>query len=97
MNTPRPVAKQVGASGQISLGKEFAGRTVLIDGISRFRLRDGRIAEYFESVNGCVAMAQLGVEPPRMAKVAGKWAQRLLAEPRSVAFLARAKGVRPAG
>ncbi|CAK6697928.1 hypothetical protein VB734_13395 [Synechococcus sp. BA-124 BA4] len=31
MNTPRPVAKQVGASGQISLGKEFAGRTVLID------------------------------------------------------------------
>lgn len=25
------VVKQVGASGQISLGKEFAGRTVLID------------------------------------------------------------------
>jgi hypothetical protein len=25
------VVKQVGASGQISLGKEFAGRTALID------------------------------------------------------------------
>jgi hypothetical protein len=25
------VVKQVGASGQISLGKEFAGRTVLVD------------------------------------------------------------------
>ena len=31
MNAPRLVAKQVGASGQISLGKEYAGRTVLID------------------------------------------------------------------
>lgn len=31
MNTLRLIAKQVGASGQISLGKEFAGRTVLID------------------------------------------------------------------
>lgn len=73
---------------------EFAGRRVLIDGISRFRLRDGLIAEYHESVNGCVAMAQLGVAPERMAKVAGRWAGRLLAEPRSVAFLARAKGTR---
>ena len=31
MNTSRLVAKQVGVSGQISLGKEYAGRTVLID------------------------------------------------------------------
>ncbi|MCP9909642.1 hypothetical protein KBZ15_06940 [Cyanobium sp. BA20m-p-22] len=31
MNSSRLVAKQVGASGQISLGKEYAGRTVLID------------------------------------------------------------------
>ena len=33
MNTSRLVAKQVGLSGQISLGKEYAGRTVLIDSI----------------------------------------------------------------
>jgi hypothetical protein len=26
-----PVVKQIGASGQVSLGKEFAGRTVLVD------------------------------------------------------------------
>jgi hypothetical protein len=31
MNNSRLVAKQVGVSGQISLGKEYAGRTVLID------------------------------------------------------------------
>ena len=65
---------------------EFAGRRVVIDGMSRFRLRDGLIAEYFESVNGCVAMAQLGVAPERMAKVARKWDNRLLEEPRTVAF-----------
>ena len=68
---------------------EFAGRRVVIDGISRFRLRDGLIAEYFESVNGCVAMAQLGVAPERMAKVARKWADRLLAAPSTAAFRAR--------
>src|SRR3546814_9568901 len=39
---------------------EFAGRQVVIDGISRFRLRDGLIAEYHESVNGGIAMAPLG-------------------------------------
>ena len=27
----KPAIKQIGASGQISLGKEFAGRTVVID------------------------------------------------------------------
>lgn len=68
---------------------EFAGRRVVIDGISRFVLRDGLIAEYFESVNGCVAMAQLGVVPERMAKVARKWADRLLAEPRTRTFVER--------
>ena len=31
MKAPKQVIKQVGASGQISLGKEFAGRTVVVD------------------------------------------------------------------
>lgn len=31
MKTTRQVVKRVGASGQISLGKEFAGRTVVVD------------------------------------------------------------------
>src|ERR1700681_2378799 len=45
------------------------GKQVVIDGMSRFILRDGLIAEYRESVNGGVAMAQLGGEPDRMTKV----------------------------
>jgi ketosteroid isomerase-like protein len=75
---------------------EFAGRRVTIDGMSRFTLRDGLIAEYRESVNGCVAMSQLGVGAERMAKVARKWSDRLLATPESIAFNARAKGTRVA-
>ena len=73
---------------------KFAGNKVLIDGMSRFVLRDGLIASYHESVNGCVAMSQLGVDPERIAKVAKRWAGWLHARPESVAFAARAKGTR---
>ena len=73
---------------------QYAGRQVIIDGMSRFVLRDGLIAAYHESVNGCVAMAQLGVEPQRMAKVADRWAGWLRDRPESLAYLARAKGSR---
>ena len=52
---------------------QFEGRRVVIDGISRFVLKEGLIAEYRESVNGGVAMVQLGVEPERMAKVFQRW------------------------
>ena len=70
----------------------FAGRKVVIDGMSRFRLKDGLIADYAESVNGGVAMAQLGVEPARMAKVMDKWAGWLKAKPDTVAYLDGHKG-----
>lgn len=73
---------------------EFAGRKVLIDGMSRFVLRDGLIASYHESVNGCVAMSQLGVAPDRMAKVAKRWAGWLQDRPEAIEYLARAKGSR---
>ena len=73
---------------------KFAGNKVLIDGMSRFVLRDGLIASYHESVNGCVAMSQLGVEPERIAKVAKRWAGWLHQRPESIAFAARAKGTR---
>lgn len=66
---------------------EFAGRKVVIDGISRFRLRDGLIAEYHESVNGGIAMAQLGVAPARMDKVFRKWGDWLLARPEVQRYL----------
>lgn len=73
---------------------DFAGRRVVIDGMSRFVLRDGLIAEYRESVNGGVAMAQLGVAPERMAKVLNKWAGWLRARPETVTYEARPKGSR---
>jgi hypothetical protein len=57
-------------------------------------VRDGLIAEYRESVNGGVAMAQLGVEADRMAKVFGRWTGWLKERPETVEYLARPKGSR---
>jgi hypothetical protein len=68
---------------------EFAGREVTIDGISRFVLKDGLIEYYGESVNGGVAMAQLGVQPERMAKVFAKWAGWLRDRDTTRAYLKR--------
>ena len=73
---------------------QFAGKPVVIDGISRFILRDGLIAEYRESVNGGVAMAQLGVEPERMTKVFRRWTGWLTERPETVDYLARPKASR---
>ncbi|MFT4277893.1 MAG: nuclear transport factor 2 family protein [Rhodopseudomonas sp.] len=73
---------------------EFKGQRVVIDGISRFVLRGGLIAEYRESVNGGVAMAQLGVAPERMAKVFRKWSGWLQQRPETQDYLARPKGSR---
>lgn len=74
-----------------SLVPQFKGRFVVIDGMSRFVIRDGLIAEYRESVNGGVAMAQLGVEPERMSKVMSRWAAALASREATVEFLRRAK------
>jgi hypothetical protein len=60
---------------------EFRGNRIVIDGTSRFILKDGLIGEYFESVNGGVAMMQLGVQPERIAKVLRRWSDRLLTDP----------------
>ena len=73
---------------------EFAGKFVVIDGMSRFELRDGLISDYRESVNGGVAMAQLGVAAPRIAKVLARWGQQMVDQPTTQAFLARARGSR---
>lgn len=71
---------------------EFAGQRVVIDGMSRFALRDGLIHDYSESVNGGVAMVQLGVAPARVAKVLSRWADQLHARPAVQAYLAREGG-----
>jgi ketosteroid isomerase-like protein len=73
---------------------QFAGKRVVIDGMSRFVIRDRLIAEYRESVNGGVAMAQLGVEPARMAKVFSRWSGWLQERGETQAYLARPKGSR---
>ena len=74
--------------------EQFKGRRVVIDGMSRFIVRDGLIAEYRESVNGGVAMAQLGVEPERMTKVFKRWTGWLMERPETTDYLARPKGSR---
>ena len=81
-------------SSFVSKIPQFEGRHVVIDGMSRFVIRDGLIAEYRESVNGGVAMAQLGVEPDRMSKVFGRWTGWLRERPETVDYLARPKGTR---
>ena len=73
---------------------QFQGKPVVIDGMSRFIVRDGLIAEYRESVNGGVAMAQLGVEPERMTKVFKRWTGWLKERPETVDYLARPDGSR---
>jgi hypothetical protein len=73
------------------------GNTGYAWSLSRFVFRGGLIESYHESVNGCVAMSQLGVEPERIAKVAKRWAGWLNERPEAVEFMARAKGTRRAG
>ena len=73
---------------------QFAGKTVVIDGMSRFIVRDGLIAEYRESVNGGVAMRQLGVAPEKMGRVFDRWGGWLKDRPETKDYLARPKGSR---
>ena len=75
----------------VSTIPEFKGREVVIDGISRFVLKGGLVAEYHESVNGGVAQSQLGVAPERMARVMAKWTQRFRARPDVEAYAAAAR------
>jgi len=72
----------------ISRVPAYAGREVVIDGISRFVLKEGLIAQYHESVNGGVAHAQLGIAPDRIAKVMARWAKRLRERPDVEAYRA---------
>jgi ketosteroid isomerase-like protein len=72
----------------VSKVPDYAGREIVIDGISRFVLRDGLIHEYHESVNGGVAHAQLGLAPERMAKVMARWAKWLRDRPDVEAYRA---------
>lgn len=72
----------------VSTMPDFDGKEVVIDGISRFRLKDGLIAEYWESVNAGVAHVQLGVDPARSAKVFGRWGRELRDRAETQAYVA---------
>ena len=48
---------------------EYYGKKVVVSGISFFRFKLNSIVEYSESVNGGIAMVQLGVKPKKMQKV----------------------------
>jgi hypothetical protein len=74
--------------------EQFKGQRVVIDGMSRFIVRDGLVAEYRESVNGGVAMTQLGVAPDRMTKVFKRWTGSLKERPETLDYLARPRGSR---
>jgi ketosteroid isomerase-like protein len=75
-------------SSFVSKIPDFAGKRVVIDGMSRFQLKGGLIGDYSESVNGGVAMVQLGVAAPRIEKVLQRWARQLLERPAVQAYLA---------
>ncbi len=66
---------------------EFKDKLVVIDGMSRFVVKDGLIAEYRESVNGGVAMVQLGVSAPRIEKVLKRWSGWLRERPEVQKYL----------
>jgi ketosteroid isomerase-like protein len=72
----------------ISKIPDFAGKRVVIDGMSRFQLKGGLIDDYSESVNAGVAMVQLGVAAPRIEKVMQRWARQLVERPDVEAYLA---------
>ena len=66
--------------GYTSKLKNYLGKRVVIGGISSFIFKKGLIASYSESVNGGLAMVQLGVEKNKMEKVFIKWHERTLTD-----------------
>ena len=55
--------------------EDAAGRRVVVEGMSRFRLRDGLIARYDELLDIAVALGQLDFAPERVARIAARHAR----------------------
>lgn len=53
------------------------GKRVLFEGMSRFRLRDGKITRYDEVFDMGIALSQTAFAPDRIAKIVGKAAHVL--------------------
>ena len=58
---------------------EAKGARVVFEGISRFELRDGRIARYSEVFDRGMALAQLDFAPERLKRISLKYAAALKA------------------
>ena len=55
---------------------DYKGQKVVIPGMGCFEIKNNLIKNYSESVNGGLAMVQLGVNPLRMEKIFLKWLKR---------------------
>jgi ketosteroid isomerase-like protein len=73
----------------VSRVPEAAGRPVLIDGISRFRFKDGLIERYDEAFDRGVALVQLGFAAERIQRIVEKAAGAQNASPEARAHLDR--------
>lgn len=60
---------------------ESAGRIVMFDGMSRFRLRDGLIAHYAEVFDRGMAFAELGYARERTGKLLDRYGKSLVEGP----------------
>ena len=66
---------------------EAKGARVVFEGISRFELKDGKIARYSEVFDRGAALAQQDFAPERLKKIALKYAARLKARPEAKSHL----------
>jgi len=58
-----------------------AGKRVAVEGMSRFRLRDGLIEHYGEKFDSGMALMQLDFAPERLAKLLRRWNDGLREKP----------------
>jgi hypothetical protein len=63
----------------VSREPESAGRTIVFEGTSRLRLRDGLIAHYAETFDRGSAFVQLGYETARVRKLLDRYAKNFVA------------------
>lgn len=57
------------------------GKRVVAEGMSRFRLHDGRIEHYGEKFDAGMALTQLDFAPDRLAKLLHRWNEATRAKP----------------
>lgn len=66
----------------LSREPESAGRTIVFEGMSRFRFAGALIAHYVEAFDRGIAFAQLGYAPARRLKLADRYTGAFIAEDR---------------